>query len=189
MSRLSRASPALLLVLLLLAGPAQAGEQADHHAFDGGRSWVAPGSFEGVPINQTLFGSATIWYAARVETGGPVASLIADEAEFTRLVAGDDFQAYEGTHACPSLELGGLATLPKGVYYLVLLNPGDGVSQVKWEVFVEPRLSTQAEEFASLERPRCETPLPSALLWGGAAGGLVALAAAALLWRRRARAA
>lgn len=190
MSSSLRASPALLLLLLLvLAGTALAGEQADHHAFDGGRAWVGPASFEAVPINQTWFASATIWYSARVESGGPVASFLVDEPQFARYAAGDAFQVYEGTHVCPSRELGGLATLPRGVYHLVLENRGDGVSQVKWEVFVEPRLSTPAQEFASLEPLSCEAPFPSALLWGGTVGGVAVLAAASLLWWRRGRAA
>lgn len=188
MSRSSRASlPFLLVLLLLLGGGALAADQADHHAFDGGRSWVDPGSSVAIPINQTAFASATVWYSARVETGGPVEAFLLDEPQRAHPVQGEGFRVIEGTHTCADVEMGGLATLPKGVYYLVLVNDGDRVSQVKWEVFVEPRLSTQPEEFASLEDPACSTPLNLPVLLGGAAAALVGVAVAVLLWHRRAR--
>lgn len=124
-----------------------------------------------------------MWYSARVQEGPAIESFLVDGGNLTRFTAGGSFAVLPNSDSGPDTETGGLAaTLPTGLYYLVLRNAGNQPALVKWEIFLEPRL--QGEPGGSPSEMSAP-PLPWLLMVGISAGGAVALAGVVLLLRRR----
>lgn len=143
MSRSFRAS-VLVLLLLILLFPVTSGQGShglsDHHAFLAGRSQVPAQGHHVIRVDHLYFEWATLWYSARVETGPSIRAFMLNERNLELFNASNSYRAVTGTLDGPGLMLGGLATLQRGVYALVLHNPGLLEATVKWEVFLEPRL-------------------------------------------------
>lgn len=135
---------ALLVLLFFIPGTAGQGSHglSDHHAFLAGRSEISAGEFLQIQVNHTYFRWGTIWYSARVDIGASIAAFMVDGDNLERFRAGENHQALKDTSSGPAAMTGGLtASLPKGIYYLIVVNPGPEDVDVKWEVFLEPRLS------------------------------------------------
>ncbi len=157
---------------------------SDHHAFVADRSELPAGAALPIQLNHTYFAWATIWYSARVETGPPIRTFMVDEENLARFQEGSSYVAMDGTADGPAAATGGTAaTIPRGVYHLVLHNTGTEEATVKWEVFLDPRFPGSGEPGALTGNvPAAPGPLLLALLLGGAAAA--ALAAAWMLSRR-----
>lgn len=150
---------ALLVLLFFIPGTAGQGSHglSDHHAFLAGRSEVSAGEFLQIQVNHTYFRWGTIWYSARVGTGASIEAFMVDMENLERFRAGQDYQALKDTYSGPDTMTGGLAaSLPSGIYYLIVVNPGSEEVHVKWEVFLEPRLSGEP---GGLDDSGSSTPL------------------------------
>lgn len=150
-----------------------------------GRSELPAGASLPIRLNHTYFDWATIWYSARVEEGPAIRAFVVDEWNFARFQDGASFTTMEGTADGPAAATGGTAaTVPRGVYHLVLQNPGSEDATVKWEVFLEPRFPGSGEPGTPRET---SLPLPVPLLLGLLLGGGVAaiVTVAWMLTRRR----
>lgn len=135
-----------------------------------------------IQINHTLFQWATIWYSARVLSGPPILAFLVDGENRTRYESGQAYEALPGTTSGPTTDASGLAgALPRALYFLLLANGGTSNATVKWEVFLEPRLTGEAGNGAPLA-PDSHGYLPPLVV-----AAAVAVAIGLLGWLRHSR--